>query len=172
MRIPQGDSCITLVHQYQFCTGTRILARVGDIFPCVGYIFAHPRATPSTLFPEPLSLSLPHQPAATSPIVAEEEKIPMPSEYPSQQQSRSMRALITRAADAPPMLLTPDEAAVRLRLAPTSVRHLMHDGQLRYVRVRLGGKRTVQRIPAIELQAFVERLMLEQLGGQISGHIA
>jgi len=87
----------------------------------------------------------------------------MPSDYPSHNVSRSLRALIDRASDLPPMLLTADEAAVRLRLAPTSVRHLIRDGQLRCVQVRLGGKRQVRRVPAIELQAFVDRLIAEQL---------
>jgi excisionase family DNA binding protein len=77
-----------------------------------------------------------------------------------------MRALIDRAQSIPPMLLTPDEVAVTLRLAPTSIRHMIQDGQLRCVRVRLGGKRQVRRIPVAEIQAFVDRLTAEQMSGQ------
>lgn len=77
--------------------------------------------------------------------------------------SRSLRTLIDRAQSIPPILLTPDEAAVTLRLSPTSVLHMIHEGQLRCVRVRLGGKRQVRRIPVAEIQAFVDRLTAEQM---------
>ena len=77
-------------------------------------------------------------------------------------ESRSIRALIERAQNVQPLLLTPDEAAVSLRLAPNSVHHLIRDGRLRCIRVPLGGKRQVRRVPVVELSRFVERLMAEQ----------
>ena len=77
-------------------------------------------------------------------------------------ESRSIRALIERAQNVQPLLLTPDEAAVSLRLAPNSVHHLIRSGKLRCIRVPLGGKRQVRRVPVVELSRFVERLMAEQ----------
>lgn len=76
--------------------------------------------------------------------------------------SHSMRALVDRAQHVEPLLLTPDEAAVRLRLGPDSVHHLIKDGKLRCVLVPLSGKRRVRRVPVVELSRFVERLMAEQ----------
>ena len=77
-------------------------------------------------------------------------------------ESRSIRALIERAQNVQPLLLTPDEAAVSLRLAPNSVHHLIRNGKLRCISVPLGGKRQVRRVPVVELSRFVERLMAEQ----------
>lgn len=78
-------------------------------------------------------------------------------------ESRALRALIERTHNIPPLLVTPDEAAVALRLAPNSVHHLIRDGQLHCVHVRLGGKRQVRRVPITELDRFVADLVRQQI---------
>jgi excisionase family DNA binding protein len=57
------------------------------------------------------------------------------------------------------VLLTVDEAAARLSLGKTKVYELLMRGDLASVRIGVA-----RRIPASALEAYVERLLTDQLG--------
>lgn len=76
-------------------------------------------------------------------------------------ESQSVRALIERSPHVNPMLVTVDEAAVTLRLAPTTIKRLIRRGEIRCVLV--GGQRRIRRIPATELSRYVADLVRQQI---------
>lgn len=75
-------------------------------------------------------------------------------------ESHAMRALIERSPHVNPLLLTLEESAVMLRLAPNTVAGLIRRGQIRCVIV--GGQRRIRRIPTEELNRYVADLMRQQ----------
>lgn len=64
----------------------------------------------------------------------------------------------------PKVLLDVKEAAARLKLGRTTIFELIKDGEI--ASVRIGRSR---RIPAVELEAYVARLLAKQCGHRSDG---